>query len=558
MDFIENNLIRKNKLNQISTLSLTVISSFLFISFGVLIRYCIDNKQELSSYDGVVIFCSLFIAIRILMPISYALTERIVHEYCIKSESELRNEIYSNINSVYAEDMDSVNKSELFSVYETAMNSIGTYIRTIWSETLPVLFQTIFILASVWWYLGSPIALEFLAVVLIYVFFIIKMTEKRFSLMRNVAMSRKKINGLLHGLGAVHLSSKIYSSGLRSQAKMRHAVINYDNSQRSVRDEFFRFGFFTTLLSSVGSVIVLVSAGIAFSKGTITFGSLIMLATFLFQVFLPLNRIGVLWRNINRCRIDFRILNEALSPLRKHTNADKRYTDSRDENIPDQLYIMLNDVSKKKDGKTVFSGLNGEIQFNSGEPVLLLGENGTGKTSLVRLLSLIDRPDEGSIIFYPDITSAGSDGTTPPGISVVTQSFYLLNASLRDNLIFFLGEFDEEKFNALSKRIFFPYQLDFSVGEGGRNLSGGELQKLNIITAFLKSSRLLIMDEPTSALDHESSQVIIEMIKEYLLTGHVLIVSHDPGLQAAFSDSVKYEVKKDALLHLNGIKQKAG
>lgn len=558
MDFIEKNLLKKNKLSQISTLSLTVISSFLFISFGVLVRYCIDNKQELSSYEGVVVFCSLFIAIRILMPISYALTERIVHEYCIKSESELRTEIYSNINSVYAEDMDSVNKSELFSVYETAMGSIGTYVRTIWSETLPVVFQTLFIIASVWWYLGSTIALEFLSVVLIYVIFIIKLTEKRFSLMRNVAMSRKKINGLLHGLGSVHLSSKIYSSGLRSQATMRHAVINYDNSQRSVRDEFFRFGFFTTLLSSFGSVIVLVSAGIAFNTGAITFGSLIMLATFLFQVFLPLNRIGVLWRNINRCRIDFRILNDALSPLRKHINADKADMSSQCGNFPDQLYIMLNDVYKNKDGKTVFSGLSGDIQFDLGKPVLLLGENGTGKTSLVRLLSLIDRPDKGTIIFSPDITSAGSDGTTPPGVSVVTQSFSLLNASLRDNLIFFLGEFDEKKFAVISKRIFFPYELDFSVGEGGRNLSGGELQKLNIITAFLKSSQLLIMDEPTSALDHESTRVLIEMIKEYLLTGHVLIVSHDPGLQAAFPDSVKYEVKKDALIHLTGIKQKAG
>lgn len=558
MDFVEKHLINKNKSSQLMTLSLTVISSFLFISFGVLIRYCVDNKQELSSYEGVVVFCTLFIAIRLLMPISYALTERIVHEYCIKSESELRTQIFTTINTVYAEDMDSVNKSELFSVYETAMNSIGTYVRTIWSETLPVVFQTLFIISSVWWYLGSTIALEFLLVVSIYVFFIIKMTEKRFSLMRNVAMSRKKINGLLHGLGSVHLYSKIYSSGLRSQKKMCHAVINYDNSQRSVRDEFFRFGFFTTLLSSFGSVIVLVTAGIAFTTGTITFGSLIMLATFLFQVFLPLNRIGVLWRNINRCRIDFRILNDTLAPLRKHINAENTVSTSSGKNPPDQLDIMLNDVIKNKDGKTVFSGLNGAIQFISGKPVFLLGENGTGKTSLVRLLSMIDRPDEGAIIFSPDITADGSDGTTPPGISVVTQSFTLLNASLRDNLTFFLGEFDETKFDVISKRLFFPYELDFSVGEGGRNLSGGELQKLNIITAFLKNSQLMIMDEPTSALDHDSTLVIIELIKEYLLTGHVLIVSHDPGLQAAFPAPVKYEVKKDALIHLTGIHQKAG
>ncbi|WP_437616272.1 ATP-binding cassette domain-containing protein [Erwinia sp. V71] len=558
MDFIENHIIRKNSSGQISAIVLTLVSSFLFISFGVLVRYCIDNMQEFSSYEGVIFFCSAFIGIRVMMPVCYALTERIVHEYCINAESVLRLKIHSMIDSSCAEDMESVNRSELFSVYETAMSSTSTYIRTIWGDALPVLFQTLFIVASVWWYLGTTIALEFLLVVVVYVSFVIKMTGKRFPLMRNVALSRKKVSGVLHGLGSVSLSSKIYGSGRRSEEKMRNVIRHYDKSQRSVRDEFFRFGFFTTLLSSSGSVIILITAGIAFTSGKITFGSLIMLATFLFQVFLPLNRIGVLWRNLNRSRIDFRVLSDALSPLRSHFTADLGGVGAAGETVPDKLSIILDNVSKNKDGKTVFSGLRGELVFHPGKPVLLVGENGAGKTSLVRLLSLVDRPDEGTITFVPDITTAHSGGITPPDISVVTQSFSLLNASLKENLAYFLGEFSETEFTALAQRLHFPYGPDFLAGEGGRNLSGGELQKLNIITALMKKSHLLIMDEPTSALDHDSVSAITELIRQYLLTGHVLIVSHDPGLQAAFPDACLHEVKKEALFHLTISKQKAG
>ncbi|MBD8238355.1 MULTISPECIES: ATP-binding cassette domain-containing protein [Pseudomonas] len=540
---LEKQILQNNMARQLTAALLTLLASFLFISFGLLVKYSIDNKDLFFVPWGIAIFCGSFLAIRLLMPMIYALIELVVHGYCINAEARIRNETFRQINSIYADEMEKHSRGEMISAYEAAMGSISTYIRTIWSDSAPVVFQTLFIIVSVFFYLGPVIAFEFLLIVTLYVCFIIKMTSARFPLVRNVALTKKQMSASLHELCALILPAKIYNAAPRSEERYRTIIAKYGKAQQTIRNEFFRFGALTSFLSTLGSALILLTASSAFAEGDITFGSLLMLATFLFQVFLPLNRMGALWRTVSRARIDFQILNEKLSKHKKH------YATVNKNRLPssEELSIQLDNVCKSKGDNAIFNDLNGLIRITIGQPVFLRGRNGAGKTSLIRIIAGIDKPDDGCILINGLPRKNDDYGIAPPCLSLAPQSLTLLNDTISNNIKFLLGRFDEEEFERLASRLNFNRPLSQAVSNLGGSLSGGELQKLNIIIALLRKSNLLILDEPTSNLDFTSIAALKEIIQAYAKSFKVLIITHDQEFLRSFPSALQLEVNDQTI-----------
>ncbi|MCP3750485.1 ABC transporter ATP-binding protein [Pseudomonas sp. SBB6] len=526
---LEKRILQGSTYRQLLVASLTLLASFLFISFGLLVKYAVDHPAFFASTTGIVTFCGYFLTIRLAMPLTYALIELFVHNYCVESEAALRTDGFAHISYLYAEDLEAGSKRELVAVFDSAMGSVGNYIRTVWSDSLPIIFQTLFIIGSVSIYLGSATAMAFSAVVVAYVIIVIKMTSARFPLMRNVALSQKKMTATLHELCSVHLAGKVYNTVGRSRHRYRASLERYTSAQRNIRNEFFRFGALTAVLSVTGSSIVLVTASSSFFAGEISLGSLIMLATFLFQVFLPLNRMGVLWRTLNKARIDFQLLDEALSSYSRHgppTIAPPPPCTG--------LSIQLNDIGKRKGKHIIFSALNGEISFRPGLPTLLCGKNGIGKTSLARMICGVDKPESGTLYFNAIAVNENEYGCSRNGVTFCAPSFALLNDTVQHNITFFLETFNERTFHDLADKLGFDKCLTSVIGEQGRNLSAGEQQKLNIIISLLSEAKLLVLDEPTTHLDPNAAAAFKEIISACATTAHVLIITHDHDFINAF------------------------
>lgn len=546
MSKIEVFIFKSSLTRQLSIVSLTLIASLLFVSFGLLVRYVVDHPDFVKSMTGVTIFCTIFIGIRLAMPLSYSVIESLTHDHYMTLESALRSFYFDQINRIYIERLEGAWKNEFVAIYESAMSSVGSYVRTVWAETLPVIFQTLFILGSVSVYLSWDVAVVFSITIVVYIFFVIIMTNARFPLMKRVAQSQKKMNGMVHSLLAAGFTEKAYASAGRFNKKYQNIVNLYLRAQQSVRLVFFKFGVLTTVISVIGSMLVLACATFDFTKDNMTLGSLIMLATFLFQVFLPLNRIGMLWRTLNKLRIDFALLEEALEKYERYTvlASPPPFDFAR-------LAISLDGVYKKKYDKCIFENLQAVIEFAPGLPTLITGNNGSGKSTLARLISGIDKPDQGALYYNNTARSLDSYGLLPEWVALSSQSIVFINGTIGENLELFLKDVDLEGYHQFAHRLSFEKPLHYEVGDQGRNLSAGERQKLCILLALLKRPQLLILDEPTVNLDSFSGEQLKRLIEEYSTLIKVLIITHDKGFLDQFEDAPIYDVTEGRVVKVH-------
>jgi ATP-binding cassette subfamily B protein len=176
--------------------------------------------------------------------------------------------------------------------------------------------------------------------------------------------------------------------------------------------------------------------------------------------------------------------------------------------------------------------LNGiSFEVKQGETIAFVGPSGAGKTTLVKLLVGLYRPQEGRIV-YNDVPSDTVDlESLRERIGFVTQDTQLFSGSIRENLLFVRpGATDAECLQVLEKAACqsllarAEQGLDTVIGEGGVKVSGGEKQRLSIARALLRQPDLLVFDEATSSLDSLTEEEISDTVRTISSVGHLITV----------------------------------
>ncbi len=191
------------------------------------------------------------------------------------------------------------------------------------------------------------------------------------------------------------------------------------------------------------------------------------------------------------------------------------------------------------DAKPVFDGFSMEV--DSGTMVAITGETGVGKTTLLRLLLALVRPDLGSITLNDGNRTVEVSERTRTNFVYVPQGGSLFSGTIRDNLL--LGDAsanDVQLRHALmtaSAGFVFdlPNGLDTELGEGGAGLSEGQAQRIAIARAMLRPGRILLLDEATSALDPDTEQRFMHNLRREMGNRAIIFITHQPEV-AAFCD----------------------
>lgn len=171
----------------------------------------------------------------------------------------------------------------------------------------------------------------------------------------------------------------------------------------------------------------------------------------------------------------------------------------------------------------------------------IIGGNGSGKSTLVNIFLGIIRPQSGDIIINKTSYKHLDFSTWQEQISFVPQRIYLLEASLRQNITFnFKDNYTDEKLLEKALHISninlsnFPINLESKIYENGKNLSGGQIQKIAIARAVYRNAKIMVLDEALSSIDFETKKIIQNRIDN---NNHTVIqVSHD--LQALNNDEI--------------------
>ncbi|AJR09314.1 cysteine/glutathione ABC transporter ATP-binding protein/permease CydC [Photobacterium gaetbulicola] len=174
---------------------------------------------------------------------------------------------------------------------------------------------------------------------------------------------------------------------------------------------------------------------------------------------------------------------------------------------------------------------NISLTIGAGDKVALLGRTGCGKSTLLQLLTRNWDPQQGQITLDSVPLPQWQEAPLRQAITVVSQRVDVFNGSLRENLLLAKPEGRDEEFCEVLEKVGLgalleEKGLDTWLGEGGRQISGGERRRIGIARALLHNAPILLMDEPTEGLDRRTEQQIMALLLEHAQDKTVLFITH--------------------------------
>ena len=387
-------------------------------------------------------------------------------------------------------------------------------------------FACLFLLI-IWLFAGNMVWVPILAMLLLLAVSLLIQAPLKHSIEAGSRLASQKNANLVEGIFGLE-TIKLFGAEGTFQHRWEQAVSHIAHWGMKTRR-------LTNFMSTLASVVVqactvsLIVLGVyLIAAGELSMGGLIAAVMLSGRAIGPMVQLSVLSTRYNQARSAMTILEQIMSAPNEQESG-KRY-----HHHPSfKGDILFNEVSFRypNSEQEVLSHIN--LHIKAGEKVAIIGRIGSGKTTLERLLVGLYKPTAGALRI--DGIDIGQLDPTAlrRNIGCVPQDVTLFFGSIRDNIVIANPLADEAQVLMAAERagvtLFTnqdPDGLDKQVGEGGRQLSGGQRQAVAIARAWLRDPRLLLMDEPTSNMDNRSERYI----RQQLLTLHpeqtLLLVTH--------------------------------
>ena len=284
------------------------------------------------------------------------------------------------------------------------------------------------------------------------------------------------------------------------------------------------------LIIATGLVAMLWRATQGVVDGRMTLGDLVMVNAFMIQLYIPLNFLGVIYREIKQSLTDLDKMFTLMDKEREVADAPGAQPLAG----LDQPTVRFEDVVfayDAKGGRTILQGVSFEIP--AGKTVAVVGPSGSGKSTLARLLFRFYDIQQGRITIAGQEIRAVTQASVRQAIGIVPQDTVLFNDTVAYNIAYGrpgAGQ-DEVEAAARSARIHdfiasTPKGYGTMVGERGLKLSGGEKQRVAIARTLLKNPPILIFDEATSALDSANERAIQAELQSVAQNKTTLVIAH--------------------------------
>ena len=301
---------------------------------------------------------------------------------------------------------------------------------------------------------------------------------------------------------------------------------NYEAKLKRNRWSIFANTGFSAVFSG-GFLFALLWSGVRLCTGSITFGTLTALLQLVNQVQMPVSNLSGIMPKYYAMLASAERLME-LSSLPDDTALNPP---CEKQALWDSFTgLHLRDVSFSYGRNPVLKDV--QLSLSRGEFAVLSGISGIGKSTLFKLLLGVLKPDAGAVEIETAAGALSADKTTRALFSYVPQGNLLFSGTVRENLCFVKADATEEEIDRAVRVSCadeflreLPEGLDTRLGEGGRGLSEGQMQRLAVARAVLTDAPVLLLDEATSALDAQTERRLLQNLKA--LPGKTcLLISH--------------------------------
>ena len=313
----------------------------------------------------------------------------------------------------------------------------------------------------------------------------------------------------------------------------KNTINKLDNQVDETIDSEFKINKTTNILGKLASLIDDLTSlfNISFyvfliSKGSLTISNALVLYNYYSNISSFGGYIGQIMDNINK----FNISSERIKELFDNEKfATETFGTKHIKKVKGKFEFKSVHFSYKKN--EVLKGVS--FTVNPDETVAFVGKTGSGKTTIFNLLCKMYEVDKGEILI-DDVNINELDKNTIRGnITVISQSPYIFNMSIKENLKLVKPNLtNKEMKEALKTACLYdfveslPDKYDTILGEGGVTLSGGQKQRLAIARALIQKTEIILFDEATSALDNETQEKITKAINNMKKEYTIMIIAH--------------------------------
>lgn len=382
---------------------------------------------------------------------------------------------------------------------------------------LPITFEISVVCGILTYQFGASFAGITFATMLLYSIFTIKVTAWRTAFRRDANKADNKaasvaLDSLINFEAVKHFNNENYLAG-----KYHNSLMKYRDSQVKIAQSlaFLNAGQNFIFTSALSAMMYMGCTGVI--GGDLTVGDLVLINQLVFQLSVPLNFLGSVYRELKQSLIDM----EALFNLRN--NKIKIHNNEKPLMLPENagpFEIKFENVTFGYDTRRKILR-NASFTIPAGVKTAIVGPSGSGKSTILKLVFRFYDPESGRVLVNGiDVREYDLDSLRKV-IGVVPQDTPLFNDTIWENVKFGrIDATDDEVTNAIEKAQLAPliHKLPVGsatiVGERGLMISGGEKQRLAIARVLLKNSQIMFFDEATSALDTHTEQSLLKTIRE--------------------------------------------
>jgi ABC-type transport system involved in Fe-S cluster assembly fused permease/ATPase subunit len=414
---------------------------------------------------------------------------------------------------------------------ERGTNGISTLLSYLLFSILPVILEFALVAAVLLRRFDWRFAAITFGAVALYILFTVLITEWRMEI-------RRRANELDSRANTRAIDSLLNYETVKYFGNEEFEARRYDENLRKYEDAATRsesslgllnIGQSLIIAAAVTALMLLAAEGVV--AGSFTLGDLVLVNGLLIQLYIPLNVLGMVYRNIKQSLIDmdrmFRLLSE---------NREIEDPPGAVELPAGPATVAFRDVDfyYAKD-RQILSGVSFSIE--AGQRVAVVGHSGSGKSTLARLLYRFYDVSRGAILINGKDIRQIKQASLRAAIGIVPQDTVLFNDTILYNIRYGRTDAADDEVVEAARAAHIhdfiqslPQKYETAVGERGLKLSGGEKQRVAIARALLKNPRILIFDEATSALDSRAEKAIQAEIAHRLSTvmdaDQILVLAH--------------------------------
>jgi len=291
-------------------------------------------------------------------------------------------------------------------------------------------------------------------------------------------------------------------------------------SQQRVQIIFTQIPVIISLLARVALILF---GGYKVIKGELSIGELMAFLTYFSMVLNPVHTILGILNNLPKLKVSIDRLEAIIPPTEK----EKKFL-----SLSTTPVISFENISFAYPNKALLlENLN--LKINYGEKVVITGENGIGKSTLIDILLNFLEPLNGKVLLDHKNTQEIDSKIIQNTIGLVEQEPVIFSISLKENLLMVKKDANENELLEVLEKVglsdfvhSLPDNINTKMSEGGANLSGGQKQRISIARAILKNAPIVLFDEPTATLDKDFVSQIDALMDECFSDSTKIIISH--------------------------------